>query len=274
MNQKMTFMLLSPTWGRNHEMKRNSEHLAHEPWPRSCGRIVLKLYKKQMKFKNHKICYDIISRGEGKKLRRFCTSYHICSLQIETSPVKIHRVEKESFRFHVKVTVELVFGTKLFVYEIDNFDWFIPNFGYFWEPFCNVNFFQLKNIMWHKLNLYRIKLSANGLLYTGGPSLLQEVETSEHLHVCRRSALTVRSPRVDRPLFNMFGHPNILKVGRSIRGILATEKGEERNKKNKNRFVVCQVSRHTTNDQNLSCALDLAHDKMKFKFCKRSWMVK
>jgi len=75
-----------------------------------------------MKFKNHKICYDIISSGEGKKLRRFCTSYHICSLQIETSPVKIHRVEKESFRFHVKVTVELVFGTKLFVYEIDNFD--------------------------------------------------------------------------------------------------------------------------------------------------------
>ena len=96
----------------------------------------------------------------------------------------------------------------------------------------------------------------------------------ERLHVWRRSALTVRSPRVDRPLFNMFGHPNILKVGRSIRGILATEKGEERNKKNKNRFVVCQVSRHTTNDQNLSCALDLAHDKMKFKFCKRSWMVK
>jgi hypothetical protein len=89
---------------------------------------------------------------------------------------------------------------------------------------------------------------SEGLLYTGGPSIFQQVETSERLHVCRRSALTVHSPRVDRPLFNMFGHPNILKVGRSIRGILATEKGEERNKKNKNRFVVCAISRHTAND--------------------------
>ena len=58
----------------------------------------------------------------GKILGTFCKNFYVHLLQIETSPEKIHRVEKESFRFHVKVTVKLVFGTKLFVYEIDNFD--------------------------------------------------------------------------------------------------------------------------------------------------------
>ena len=42
----------------------------HEPWPRMCGQINLKFYKKQTKSENHKICHDIIiSKVEtvGKK---------------------------------------------------------------------------------------------------------------------------------------------------------------------------------------------------------------
>ena len=53
--------------GRIHEMKGNFEHLAHEHWPRTSGRIVLKFYKKQAKSKNHKICHGImISYAEAK----------------------------------------------------------------------------------------------------------------------------------------------------------------------------------------------------------------
>ena len=59
--------------GRIHEMKGNFEHLAHEHWPRTSGRIVLKFYKmqaeskKQAESKNHKICRGImISYAEAK----------------------------------------------------------------------------------------------------------------------------------------------------------------------------------------------------------------
>ena len=41
-------------------MEGNFEHLAHEPWPRTCGRIVLKFYKKQTKIENYKICPGIM----------------------------------------------------------------------------------------------------------------------------------------------------------------------------------------------------------------------
>ena len=53
MNRKMIFTLLNPIWGRIHEMEGNFEHLAHEPWPQTCGRIILKFHKKQMKSENH-----------------------------------------------------------------------------------------------------------------------------------------------------------------------------------------------------------------------------
>ena len=79
-------------------MEGNFEHLSHEPWPLTCGRIVLKLYKKLTKSENHKICHDImISYVEAKvkkKLRRFHTNYDVRFLQIEASPGKIHRVDK------------------------------------------------------------------------------------------------------------------------------------------------------------------------------------
>jgi len=67
MSQKLIFTLLSPILGHIHEMKGNLEHLPHEHWPRMSGQIVLKFCKKQMEYKNHKICHDImISYAEAK----------------------------------------------------------------------------------------------------------------------------------------------------------------------------------------------------------------
>ena len=65
-----------------------------------------------------------------KKLRMFCTSCHICSLQVEASPEKIYRVENETFKFRVEV----------FVYVIDNLDCVMPNFSYFSDSFDNFIF--------------------------------------------------------------------------------------------------------------------------------------
>ena len=55
-------------WGDIHEMEGNFEHLAHEHWPRTSGRIVLKFRKNQTESENHKICRGImISYAEAKK---------------------------------------------------------------------------------------------------------------------------------------------------------------------------------------------------------------
>ena len=76
----MILMLLSPMWGCIHEMEGK---FGHEPWPRMCGQINLKFYKKQTKSENHKICHDIIRGGCDKKMRRFHKSCHIRCLQDE-----------------------------------------------------------------------------------------------------------------------------------------------------------------------------------------------
>ena len=55
-------------WGHIHEMEGNFEHLFHEHWPRTSGRIVLKFCKNQTESENHKICRGImISYAEAKK---------------------------------------------------------------------------------------------------------------------------------------------------------------------------------------------------------------
>jgi hypothetical protein len=98
-------------------MKRNFKNLIQETRPRTCGRMVLKLKKKQTKSENHEICQDVmISYVEAviKKLRRFRTSCHVRCLQNEASPKKIHRVEKDPVRFGIKLTVELGFNFKTF----------------------------------------------------------------------------------------------------------------------------------------------------------------
>ena len=60
MNGKMIFMLFSIMWGRIQEQTTNFEHLVHETWPRTCGRVVFKLYKKQTKSENHETCQDVM----------------------------------------------------------------------------------------------------------------------------------------------------------------------------------------------------------------------
>ena len=65
--QKYNIHVMDSNVSLIHEMEGNFEHLSHEPWPRTCGRIVLKLYKKLTKSENHKICHDImISYVEAK----------------------------------------------------------------------------------------------------------------------------------------------------------------------------------------------------------------
>ena len=59
-NGKIIFMLFSIMWGRIQEHTTNFEHLVHETWPRTCGRVVFKFYKKQTKFENHEICQDVM----------------------------------------------------------------------------------------------------------------------------------------------------------------------------------------------------------------------
>jgi len=110
----MIFMLLRPMWGLIQELKENFEHLVHETWPWTCGWIIIKFcYKKQTKSENYEICHDIIRGGSGKKLRRFCTSCHVCCLQNKAS-LKNHRVKKNSLRSRVKATIGLGFDFKTF----------------------------------------------------------------------------------------------------------------------------------------------------------------
>ena len=70
----MLFMLLGPMLGNIHAMEGNLKHLAHEPWPQTCGRIILKFYKNQTKTENYKFCPSImISYVEavGKSIEDF-----------------------------------------------------------------------------------------------------------------------------------------------------------------------------------------------------------
>ena len=56
----MIFILFNLFRGFTHEMEENFKHLAHEPWLVTCGRIILKFYKKQTNSENPKFCYDIM----------------------------------------------------------------------------------------------------------------------------------------------------------------------------------------------------------------------
>ena len=82
---------------------------------------------------------DIICGGGGKKLRRFHTICHVRCLQTEVSQMENRRVEKDSVRFEVKVTVELGFDFKTFCKATENKDYFMCKFGNFLDPFDNFN---------------------------------------------------------------------------------------------------------------------------------------
>jgi len=53
-------MLLTTMLGDIRRMKGNFEHLVHESWSRMYEKIVLKVYKKQMRYENHDICQDLV----------------------------------------------------------------------------------------------------------------------------------------------------------------------------------------------------------------------
>ena len=55
----------------------------------------------------------------------------------KVSHKKNGNVEKDSIRFGVKVMIELGLTSKLFVYTIENIDWFLCNFGNLLDPFDN-----------------------------------------------------------------------------------------------------------------------------------------
>jgi hypothetical protein len=64
-----------------------------------------------MKFENYEIrLYLMIScEGRGKNLNEFWTCCYVWCLQIETYPVKFHRVKKYMVMFGVKMAVDLEF---------------------------------------------------------------------------------------------------------------------------------------------------------------------
>ena len=115
-NWKIIFMFIKSNERPFPEMTGNFKHFVHEIWPWTCGWIVFKFYKMQTMSENCHICRDItISCGDyGKKLGRFCKIWHVCWLQIEVSPKKIHRIENDSLRFRVKVMIKLGFDFKTF----------------------------------------------------------------------------------------------------------------------------------------------------------------
>ena len=59
-NGKMIFMLFSVMRGRIQEQTTNFEHLVHETWPRTCGQVIFKFYKKQTKTENLETCQDVM----------------------------------------------------------------------------------------------------------------------------------------------------------------------------------------------------------------------
>ena len=60
---------------------------------------------------------NIIGGDCGKKLRRFRIICHVRRLQTEASPKKNQGVEKDLVKFGVKVTIELRFDFKSFLYR-------------------------------------------------------------------------------------------------------------------------------------------------------------
>jgi len=134
MNRNIIFTLLSPVWGRIHKIGGNFEHLAHESWPRTCGWIVLKLYKKQTKSEKHKFCHDImISYIEAVVKNRQGFTQVITYVPYKSKHLRRKSIElrRSPFRFWVKVTDKLGFDFKTFLYAKHNLDSFMPNFGNF-----------------------------------------------------------------------------------------------------------------------------------------------
>ena len=84
--------------------------------------------KRRRKNENHEICHDVmISYMElvVKKLRRFHTFCHTQCLDVKASHKKNHSVEEDRIRFRIKRRSNCDLTTKLFLYTIENIDYFI-----------------------------------------------------------------------------------------------------------------------------------------------------
>ena len=115
----MIFMVLSVVWGRIQERTQNFEHLVHETWPWTCGRIVFKFYKMQTKSGNHETCRDVmISYVEDviKIKKVWCTLSRtmLTNQDISTCDHILH------IWYHDISTSFMIFGLRLHFIEFKN----------------------------------------------------------------------------------------------------------------------------------------------------------
>ena len=129
-------------WGRIQEQTTNFEHLVHETWPRTCGRIVFKFYKKQTKFENHETCQDVmISYVEAvikieevlRKLSRTMLANRRISEEFSEEILRFASIVRDNLRetfsifyhslhiwYHDISTSFMIFGLCLFFIEFKN----------------------------------------------------------------------------------------------------------------------------------------------------------
>ena len=79
------------------------------------------------------ISHDIICGDYGKNLSGFRNFFHVRCLQMETSANKNQRVEKDTVRFGVKVTIEFGFDFEFFSLANRQFKLFHVNFLLYFE---------------------------------------------------------------------------------------------------------------------------------------------
>ena len=99
MIQKMIFMVLSVVWGRIQEWTRNFKHLVHETWPRTCGRVDFKFYKKQTKSENHQTCQDVKISYVEAMIKKWGGFAQICHVRCLPPHRPLHQIMKLLRRF-------------------------------------------------------------------------------------------------------------------------------------------------------------------------------
>ena len=123
--------------------KENSNILFTKYYNECARRIGFKFYKKSnevWKLWDLSGYHDIIHGGCDKKLSRFLKSCHVRCLQNEAFSKKFHRVENDSLRFWVPVTVKQGFHFKIFYISNKHHGMFHVKCGYFFNSFDNFYF--------------------------------------------------------------------------------------------------------------------------------------
>ena len=99
MNEKMIFMLFSIMWGRIQEQTTNFEHLVHETWPLTCGRVVFKFYKKQTKTENLETCRDVMISYVEAVIKNWEGFAQVCHVRCLPPRRPLHEIMKLLRRF-------------------------------------------------------------------------------------------------------------------------------------------------------------------------------